>query len=165
VLTKGNKCPNQEFYLRLFDLQTIWAKYGLETWFSPNDDIRICLIDMKNGSTKNAFWDVKKNDVNGVRLFHLSYLITLMAYKWSRWTPNVHIKNFMFHWSIYGLFVLNRGWKRECFQIKIFVIVCSTCSIVQLKTRFEKWITINDVTVVSLFHLSYLITRRDYLYS
>jgi hypothetical protein len=81
------------------DLQTICAKYGLETWFTPNDDIRNCLLDKKHGSTKTAFWDVnKKNDMNGVSLFHISYLITPMAYLCLQWAPNVQIKYFMIDW-------------------------------------------------------------------
>jgi hypothetical protein len=40
----------------------------------------------------------------------------------------------------------------------IFVYVCSTWSIVKLKTRFEAWITWNDLNGLSLFHLSYIIT-------
>jgi hypothetical protein len=62
-----------------------------------------------------------RNNVNGVCLFHLSYLKTLMAYLCSQSTPNVHIKYFMFDWSIYKLFVLNTGWKRDCFQIMIYI--------------------------------------------
>jgi hypothetical protein len=50
------------------------------------------------------------------------------------------------------------GCKRDSLQIMIFVNVCSTWSMVQLKTRFELSITRNDVNGVSLIHLSYLIT-------
>jgi hypothetical protein len=46
VLTKHTKCPNQVFYVWIVDLQTICAKYGLETWFSPNDDIRKYLLEI-----------------------------------------------------------------------------------------------------------------------
>jgi hypothetical protein len=87
------------------------------------------------------------NDVNGVRLFHFSYLITLMAYLYSQRTPNVQIKYFMFDWSIYRLFVLNTGWKRVFLQMMIFVNICSTCNMVELKARFETWMTRNDVMV------------------
>jgi hypothetical protein len=38
VLTKDTKCPNQVFY--------VCAKYGLETSFSPNDDIRKYSLEM-----------------------------------------------------------------------------------------------------------------------
>jgi hypothetical protein len=60
-------------------------------------------------------------DVNGVKLFHLYYLITLMAFLCSQWSPNVQIKYFMFNWSIYRLLVLNKGWKRDSLQITVFV--------------------------------------------
>jgi hypothetical protein len=47
VLTMGTKCPNQVFYVWLVDIQNICAKYGLETWLTPNNDIRIYLLDMR----------------------------------------------------------------------------------------------------------------------
>jgi hypothetical protein len=81
-----------------------------------------------------------------------------MASLGSQWTPNVQIKYFMFDWSTYSLFVLNRGWKHDSLQIMIFVYVCTTWSVVELKTRFETWLTGNDVNGVNLVHLSYLIT-------
>jgi hypothetical protein len=58
MLTTNTKHPNQVFYVWKVDLQTICAKYGLETWLPPNDDIRTYLLDMKHGSIKNAFWYV-----------------------------------------------------------------------------------------------------------
>jgi hypothetical protein len=64
----------------------------------------------------------------------------------------------MFVWSFYRPFVLNRTWKRDSLQMRIFLIVYSTWSMVQLKTRFEASITRNDLNGVSFFHLSYLIT-------
>jgi hypothetical protein len=106
---------------------------------------------------------ITTHDVNGVRFFHFTYLITLVAYLCSQWTPNIQNKNFMFDWSIFPLFVLNRAWKRYSIQIIIFVYVCSTLKLVDLKTRFETWITRNDQNGVSLFHLTYLITLVAYL--
>jgi hypothetical protein len=133
-LQRKPKFPSQVFYVWLVDLQPICAKYGLGTWLSPNYDIRICLFDMRHSWTKNAFWDVnKKNYVNGVSLFNLPYLITLMAYLCSQWTRNVQMKYFMFHWLIYRLFVLYRGWRRESLQLIVFVYICSTWGIVELK--------------------------------
>jgi hypothetical protein len=38
VLTTVTKSPNQVFWFSLLDLPTICAKYGLETWFAPNDE-------------------------------------------------------------------------------------------------------------------------------
>jgi hypothetical protein len=149
----------------MIDLKTICAKYGLETWLSASD-IGKCLLEMKHGWTKNAFgtW-ISRNDVNGVSLIHLSYLITLMAYLCSQWTPNVQIKYFMFDWSIYRRFVLNRVWKRDSLQLMIFSYVSSTWGIVEIKTSFETWITRNDVNGGSMFPLSYLITLMAYLCS
>jgi hypothetical protein len=100
----------------------------------------------------------KTNDLNGVNLFLLSYVITLMAFLCSQWAPYVQINYFMFDWSIYKLFVLNRGWKRDWLQMMIFVYVRTTCSVVELKTRFETWIASNEVNGVYWFHYYYLIT-------
>jgi hypothetical protein len=88
-----------------------------------------------------------------VCLFHISYLITLMAYLWTQRTPNIQIKYFMFDWSFYRLFALNTCRKRDSFQMMIFVNICSKWSMVQLKTWFEAWLTRNDVNGVSSFHL------------
>jgi hypothetical protein len=104
---------------------------------------------------------ITRNDVKGVvSLWQLSYVITLMANLCSRTTPNFEIKYFMFDWLIYRLFVLNRGWKLDFLQMMIFVYVSTTWGIVELKTRFETWITRNDVNIVSLCHPSYLITLK-----
>jgi hypothetical protein len=99
VLTTDTKWPNYVFYVWLVDLQTICAKYGLETWCSANDYIRKYLLDMKHGSKKTRFeTSITRNDINGVSLFHLSYLLTLMAYLRLQWTPNIQIKYFMTDW-------------------------------------------------------------------
>jgi hypothetical protein len=114
VLTIDTKCTKYVFYVKLVELQNIFAKYGLETWFVPNDDIRKCFLDIKHGRTKTHLetW-IKRYDVNGVSLFHLSYLITLTVYMCSQLTPNVRIKYFMFDLSIYRKFVLNRDGNRH----------------------------------------------------
>jgi N6-adenosine-specific RNA methylase IME4 len=57
ALTIDTKCPNQVLYMLLVDLHNICAKQGLERWLSPNNDIRICLLDMSHIRTKIAFWD------------------------------------------------------------------------------------------------------------
>jgi hypothetical protein len=114
--------------------------------------------------TRFETW-ITGNDVNGVRLYHPSYLITLMSYLCSQWTRNIQHKYFMFGWSIFTIYVLHRAWKRDSLQIIIFVYICSTLNLVELKTRFETWITINDVNSVSLFHRSYLISLMVYLRS
>jgi hypothetical protein len=155
------KYPNQVFYVWLIYQQAICAKYELETWISLNEDIRKYFLDMKHGWTKNAFWVVKKKEVN-VIFFHLSYLIKLMAYLCARTAPNTQIKYFKFYWSINRLLVLNRGWKHDFLQIMIFVYICSTWSIVEPKSRFETWITTNDVNGVSLFNIYYLIILMTY---
>jgi hypothetical protein len=91
---------------------------------------------------------ITRNDVKGVSLFNLLYFVSLMAYLCSQRSINVQINYFMFDWSIYRIFVRNRDWKRDFLQIMIFVYDCSTCCIVELKTSFESWITMNDVNDV-----------------
>jgi hypothetical protein len=71
----------------------------------------------------------------------------------------------MFGWSIYRLFVLDRWWKRDSLQIMIFVYVCATCSVGELKARFEPWKERNEANSVNLFHFSYLITLMAYVCS
>jgi hypothetical protein len=102
---------------------------------------------------------------NAVSLFKSYYLITLVTYQCSQRTPNVKINFFMFDWSTYKTFVLNRRWKRNSLKIMIFVNVCSTWSVVQIKTRFETSITRIDVYCVCMFLPSYLITLNVYLCS
>jgi hypothetical protein len=92
-------------------------------------------------------------------------VLTHRVYFSSETTPNFQMHYFMFDWSIYRLFVLNSGWKCVPLQMMIFLIICSTWSMVELKTRIEAWITRNDVNVVRFFHLLYLITLRAYLCS
>jgi hypothetical protein len=166
VLTTDTKCPDQVFYVWLVHLQTIWAKYGLETRFFPNDNIRKWLLDMKHGSNKSALWGVsnKKRRIWCKFVSHI-FLITLRAYLCAQRTPNAQNNYFMLDWSIYTLFLLNRGWKLDSIQMKILVFVCSTRSVLELKTCFETWITRNEINGVCLFNLSYLITLIDYLCS
>jgi hypothetical protein len=156
VLRMDTKCPNQVFCVLLDDLQTIVLNRGckldslqIRIFVYVSSTLRI--VELK---TRFKEW-VTRNDVNGVRLFNLSYLITLMAYLCSQLSPNVEIKYFIFDWSINRLFVLNSGWKRDSLQMRIFVI-CLTWSMVQLKTRLEKRITRNDVNGLCLFHINYL---------
>jgi hypothetical protein len=137
--------PNVEikfFYVWLIDPQSICAKWGLK-----RDSLQIIILvyvcstwGIVELKTRFETW-ITWNDVNGVSLFHSSHLITLMAYLCSQWTPTFQIKYFMFDWSIYRLFGLNRNWKSDYLQIIIFVYVCSTWGIVEVKTRIEMWIT------------------------
>jgi hypothetical protein len=130
-------------------LEIMLIVYVCSTW---------SIVELK---TRFETW-ITGNDVNGVRLFNLSYLITLMAYMGSQRTPNVQTKYFMFDWSIYRIFVLNKGLKRDSLQVMNFVNVCLTWWLFQLKSRFDTSITRNDVYGVSLFHISYLITLKVY---
>jgi hypothetical protein len=133
-------------------LNTGWKRDSLQVMIFVN----VCSTWSKDElKTRFEAW-LTRNVVNGVSLFHLYYLITLMAYLCSQWTSNVQIMYFMFDWSISILLVQHRGWKLVSLQIMIFVYVCSTRILVELKTRFETWITRNDVNGISLFDLSYL---------
>jgi hypothetical protein len=166
MLTMDTTCPNQYF---IFD----WSIYSLlvlnRSW--KRDSLQIMIFvyvcstwGMVELKTRFETW-ITRNDVNGVSLYHLLYLITLMAYLCSQLTPNVQMKYFMFECSICRLFVLNTGWKRDSLQMMIFVKICSSWRMVVLKTCFEAWITWNDVNGVSLFHLSYAITLKVFLCS
>jgi hypothetical protein len=112
--------------------------------------------------TRFEAW-ITRNDVNCLLLCHLCYLKTILAYLCSQRTPNVQVMYFIIDWSTNSLFVQNSGWKRDPFQIMIFVINCSTLGIDELKTRFDTWTTWNNVNSVSLVHLYDLITLLAYL--
>jgi hypothetical protein len=77
----GHQLFKSRFYFWLVHLQAICAKYGLETWFPPNDDIRIFCSTCSVVEVKTLFetWRAR-NDVIGVYWFHLSYLITVLAF-------------------------------------------------------------------------------------
>jgi hypothetical protein len=145
---------------RLLLLNTGWKRDSLQMMIFINDCSTWSMVQL---NTRFVLW-ITRNDVN-VNLFHLSYLIILTVFQSSQWTPNVQIKYFMFDWSIYRLFVLNTGWKSDSLEIMIFVNICSTWCIFQLKTRFVLWITRNDVSGLSLFYFSYFITIIAYLCS
>jgi hypothetical protein len=166
VLTMGTKHPKQVFYVWLVDLHTICAKQGLETWFFPNNGIRIYLLDIKHSITKNAFWVLNNTKWRKWCKFVLPFLFNYTyGYLRSQQTPNVQIKYFMSYCSIFTPIVLNRGCKRDFLQMMLFVYVCSRCFIFELKTRFETWITGYDVHGVWLFLLSCIITLMAYLCS
>jgi hypothetical protein len=100
VLTMDTKCPNKFFYVWLVDLQAICGKYGLETWFSPND-IRKYLLDIKHDWSKNAFWAVNNKKwrkwckfVSPFKFKNPYGLLVLTK------TPNVLIKFFTFDYSL-----------------------------------------------------------------
>jgi hypothetical protein len=119
---------------RLFVLNRCWTLDSFQIMIFVNVCSTWNIVELK---TRFLTW-LTRNDVNGVSLFHLSYLIILMAYLCSQSTPNVQIKYFMFDWSIYSLFVLNMGWKRDPFQFRIFVYVCSAWNVVELKHVFRR---------------------------
>jgi hypothetical protein len=150
VLTMDTKCPNQVFCVWLV-LNAAWKRDSLQINIFANICSTWSMIQL---ITRFETW-ITRNDVNGVSWFHLSYLVTLMSYLCSQWTPKYQIKYFIFDWSIYTLFVLNKSLKREFLEIMMFVHICSTWSIVELKTRFETWITRKALNGVRL--LSYLI--------
>jgi hypothetical protein len=140
----------------LLMVNTSWKRDSLQMAIFEKICSTWSIVELK---TRFETW-ITRIDVSGVSLFHLSYLITIIVYLCSQCTPHVQIMYFMFGYSIYRLFVLNRGWKRDSLQMMIYVNVCSTWCMVELKTRFETWITRNDVNGVSLFHLPYIITLK-----
>jgi hypothetical protein len=152
-LTKETKCPNQVFYVWLvymnciFGLNTAWKIHTLQMMILVNVCSTWIMVEIK---TRFDTW-ITRNDIKGLILFNLSYLITFMPYLCSQWSPKFKIKYFVFDWSIYRLSVLNRAWKRVSIRIIIFLYSCSTWGLIELKTRNVAWITRNDVNGVSLF--------------
>jgi DNA-directed RNA polymerase subunit RPC12/RpoP len=117
-----------------------------------------CSVD--DLKTRFEKW-IRRNNVNGANLIHLPYLVTLTAYLYSQWSPNIQITYFMCDWSNYRQFVINKAWKPNSLQKMIFVYVCSKCSVVELKTRFETKIKWRNLCKFA--SLSYLITLTAYL--
>jgi hypothetical protein len=146
------------------DLQTTFAKYGLETRFFPNDDIRKGLLVMQRSWTKNAIWKLNRKKWREwcilVSLFLFSNCYGLPVLTVFTTCPNQ-----VFYVWLVELQTIYTRWKRVSLQMMIFVNVCSTCSVVELKTRFESWITRNDANGVNMFFLSYLKTLMAYLCS
>jgi hypothetical protein len=94
----------------LFVLNRAWKHYSLKIMISVYVFSTWSTVDLKR------VWDVN-NKKWRTCLFNLRYLITHMAHLFSRRTPNVQIKYFVFRWSIYILFVLNTGWIPDSFQM------------------------------------------------
>jgi hypothetical protein len=145
-LSETNRCWKRDYFHVMISVYvcTTWGIIELEKRFET--------------------W-ITRNDVNGVILYHFSYLITLMAYQCSQWAPNVQIKYFKFVWSFYRLFVLNRSWKRYSIQTMIFLNVCSTWRIFEIKTSFVTWLTRNDVNgsyLITLMALLFMFVRSIY---
>jgi hypothetical protein len=114
---------------------------------------------MQRSWNKNAFSDVNNEKRRKWCKFVSPFLFNnIYGLPVLTMAPNVQIKYSTYDWSIYRLFVLNRGRKRDSLQMMIFVVVCSKCSVVELKTRFETWIARNEINVVYWFHFYYLIT-------
>jgi hypothetical protein len=92
-------------------------------WLSRNNDIGICLLDMQRRWTKTLFETWKDKKWHKLRTFVSPFLFN-NTYRLPVLTTDTKCRNqvFMLDWSIYRLFVLNRGWKRDPFQIIIFVI-------------------------------------------
>jgi hypothetical protein len=114
---------------RLFLLNRGWKLEPLQMMIFVNVCSTCSVVELK---TRFETW-IRRNVLNGVNLFLFSYLITLTTYLCSQWAPNVQINYFSFDWSVYRLLLLNRGWKRESHQMMIFVHICSSCSVVELK--------------------------------
>jgi hypothetical protein len=127
VITKDTKCPSLVFYVWFVDIHTSWTKFVPELWFSPND-IRKCLLDVKHGWTKNAFWEVNNKKWRKLCVF-VSYSLFKNTYGLPVLTLDTKCPNQVF----YVRFVLYKGWKQCPLQIIIFVYVSSTWNIVELK--------------------------------
>jgi hypothetical protein len=144
----------------LIVLNRIWKRDCLQMMIF----VYVCLTwSIVEDVTQFETW-ITRNDVNGVSLFHSSYLISLMAYLCAQRAPNIQIKYYVWLVPLQTI-CAKHGLDTWSLQWMIFVNVCLTWRIVELKTRFETWVTRNDVNGVSLFYLSYLITHMPYLCS
>jgi hypothetical protein len=152
----SQQTPNVKIMYFMFD----WWIYilfvlntGLETWFSPNVNIRKCLLDMKHSSTKNVFWGVNNNKWRIWCMFVLPFLFN-NTYSLSVLTKDTKFPNQVFYVCLvdFQTILLNRGLKRDSFQIMILVHVYSNCSVVELKTQSESLKARNDANGVTLFH-------------
>jgi hypothetical protein len=139
---------------RLFVTYRSW-----KTCLPPNNDIRICLFDMRHIWTKNAFWDLNNKKWRKWCNFILSFLFN-DSYGLPVLTMGTNCPNQVIYVCLVDLhyICINRGWKFDSLQMMIFVNICSTWRIVELKTCFETWMTRIDVNV------SYLITLISLLF-
>jgi hypothetical protein len=122
------------------EINSSWKRDSLQMMIFVNVWWIWSMVELK---TRFKTW-ITRNDVNC--LFHLFYLINLLF-------TCVHNGHQTSKSSIYVWFVLNRGWKRDPLQIMIFVCFLDMKHS-RNKTRFETWITWNDVNSVRCFHLS-----------
>jgi hypothetical protein len=130
VLTIDTKYPNQVFYVSLVDLQTVLNRGWKRD--SPNNDIRICLLEMRHSWTKNAFWDVN-NKKWRKWCKYVSPFIFNNTYGLPVLTMDTKCPNEVFYVWLIDLqaILLNKGWKRDSLQIMIFAYVYSTWDIVE----------------------------------
>jgi DNA-directed RNA polymerase subunit RPC12/RpoP len=99
-------------------------------------------------------------EVNVVYWFHICYLVTVLALVIKlTGAPNRYqlSKSVIRFFNLQTIFAYT-GWKPDSLQMMIFLYICSTCSVVFLKTQFETLIERNDVKGVYLLHFSYIIT-------
>jgi hypothetical protein len=93
---KGHQTSKSSILCLIVDLPSICAKYRLETWLYPNDDISKCLFDMKHTWTKNAFWDLNNKKWRKWCKFDSHFLFNIIyGLPVSQWTLIVYIKYFI----------------------------------------------------------------------
>jgi hypothetical protein len=94
-----------------------------------------------------------------IRFTYSLYVLYLahISCRWNEYTPFTLFLVIQVANRVFSLTTLN--------VVYVHVYVCSTWSIFELKTRFETWITRNDIKGVSLFNLFYFITNMAYLCS
>jgi hypothetical protein len=137
----GTNFRNQLLYVwsiyRPFVLNTVWKREFVQMMIFVYVCSTCSVVELK---TWFEIW-IARNEVNGVIWFHFYYLIKFgsghLAYLCSQWAPAVEIKYFMCDWSIYNIFVVNTGLKRDSLQMMILAYVCSTCSVVELKRNLK----------------------------
>jgi hypothetical protein len=95
VLTMGTKYPNQVFYIYWW----IYWLFVLNTTLKHNSIQMMIFVNLYSKWSmvyiKDAFWYVSNKKLRKWCLFHISHLITFMAYLFSHLTPNVQIEYFV----------------------------------------------------------------------
>jgi hypothetical protein len=137
ALTTVTKCPNQVLYVWEVDFCTICAKQGLETWLSPNNDIRIYLLDMNHIWIKNAFWGLNNK-------------------KWRKWCSFVSPSLYN---NTYGLPMLTMDTKCAKQLLYVWLVDLNT---ICAKLGLETWHPSNNDIRICLLDIAHSRTKNAF---
>jgi hypothetical protein len=115
VLTIDTSYPNHVFYFDWSNNNLFVINRVRKPFSSPNNDIRICLLDMRHSWITNAFWDV-----NNMKWRKWCKFVPPFLFNDTYGLPVLTIESKCPNQEFYHWLVLNMGWKRDSFQIMIF---------------------------------------------